>query len=122
MSATNGLPPFRAPWLRRAPPAANAGAAFSLADRAATTRILTAAGFSAIDFAEVNEPVFYGPNADVAQEAAAELFIAKDRFGDKDRPMQALQRLRALLDAHLTADGVLFGSRAWIVTANLSAP
>jgi hypothetical protein len=29
----------------------------------------------------------------------------------------ALRRLRQALEAHLTADGVLFDSRAWIVTA-----
>jgi SAM-dependent methyltransferase len=94
-------------------PLANAPSAFSLGDRAETTRILTAAGFVSIDFAEVHEPVFYGPDVDAAHEAIVELFLPKDAPGDA----KTAQRLRALLEAHLTDDGVLFDSRAWIVTA-----
>ncbi|QNA87144.1 class I SAM-dependent methyltransferase [Sphingomonas sp. So64.6b] len=94
-----------------------ASPAFSLADRAVTSRILTAAGFASIDFAEVHEPVFYGPNVDAAHDAVVELFM-QDSFTDTHSTAdKAHQRLRALLDVHATADGVLFDSRAWIVTA-----
>jgi len=89
---------------------ANTPPTFSLGDRAVTTRILTAAGFVSIDFSEVHEPVFYGPSVDAAQEAIAELFLAGDASGER------LPELRALLEAHLTDDGVFFDSRAWIVT------
>lgn len=96
----------------------NTPPAFSLGDPAVTTGILTAAGFTSIDFAEVREPVFYGPNIDAAYDAVVELFLAKPVPDVADTTAEErFQRLRALLDAHLTADGVLFDSRAWIVTA-----
>ncbi|MBW8859798.1 MAG: methyltransferase, partial [Caulobacter sp.] len=89
---------------------ANTPPTFSLGDRAVTTRILTAAGLVSIDFSEVREPVFYGPSVDAAQEAIVELFLAGEPPGERG------PALRALLEAHLTDDGVLFDSRAWIVT------
>jgi SAM-dependent methyltransferase len=97
-------------------PGATTPPAFSLGDPAVTTGILTAAGFASIDFAEVREPVFYGPSINAAYEAIVELFL------EKRRPAGDLhQRLCALLEAHLTPDGVLFDSRAWIVTAHRAA-
>jgi ubiquinone/menaquinone biosynthesis C-methylase UbiE len=99
-------------------PTANAPAAFSLGDRATTTRLLSAAGFASIDFAEVHEPAFYGADVDAAHEAIVALFLAKDQLVDRDPATgQTLRRLRALLQAHLTAEGVFFDSRAWIVSA-----
>ncbi|WP_457309967.1 class I SAM-dependent methyltransferase [Sphingomonas sp. UYAg733] len=97
---------------------ANASPAFSLADRAVTARILIAAGFASIDFVEVHEPVFYGPNVDAAHDAVVGLFLKDDPAGKSSASDEVHQRLRALLDAHATADGVLFESRAWIVTAH----
>ena len=99
-------------------PSASAPAAFSLGDRAATTRLLTATGFVSIDFAEVHEPVFYGPDIDAAHDAIVALFLAKDRLtGTNPATDETLRRLRVLLHTHLTAEGVFFDSRAWIVTA-----
>jgi ubiquinone/menaquinone biosynthesis C-methylase UbiE len=99
-------------------PSASAPATFSLGDRAATTRLLTAAGFASIDFAEVHEPVFYGPDVDAAHEAIVALFLAKNGPAGTEAPSdETLDRLRVLLETHLTADGVFFDSRAWIVTA-----
>lgn len=99
-------------------PAADA-AMFSLGDPAATTGLLAAAGFASVGFAEVREPVFYGPDVDAAQEAMVELFLPKDAPARADAAADGrMRRLRALLEAHLTADGVLFDSRAWIVTAH----
>lgn len=102
-------------------PCASAPAAFSLGDRAATTRLLTAAGFASIDFSEVHEPAFYGPDVDAALDAIVTLFLAKDGpAGANTAADETLRRLRVLLQAHLTAEGVLFDSRAWIVTAHKS--
>lgn len=99
-------------------PTANAPAAFSLGDRATTTRLLTATGFASIDFAEVHEPAFYGADVDAAHDAIVALFLAKDGLVDTNPTAeQTLHRLRVLLQAHLTAEGVFFDSRAWIVTA-----
>lgn len=93
----------------------SAAAAFSLADPTVTTAILTAAGFASVAFSDVHEPVFYGPSVDAAYEAVVGLFLSQDALAGTD---ESLQRLRALLNAHLTQDGVLFDSRAWIVTAH----
>lgn len=98
-------------------PSANAAPAFSLGDRAVTTRTLTAAGFVSIDFAEVHEPVFYGPSVDAAQDAIVELFVPKEALADRKTAAETRRRVRALAEAHLTPAGVLFDSRAWIVTA-----
>lgn len=97
---------------------AEAPAAFSLGDPAVATPLLTAAGFVAIDFAEVHEPVFYGPDVDAAYEAVLGLQMGRDLLARTDAEGDAARRrLRDLLDAHLTPDGVLFDSRAWIITA-----
>lgn len=100
-----------------AAPSASAPA-FSLGDRATTTGLLTAAGFASIDFAEVHEPVFYGPDVEAAYDAIVALFLAKDGLAAANPASdETLHRLRVLLQAHLTAQGVLFDSRAWIVSA-----
>ncbi len=93
--------------------------AFSLADPAITTKILNASGFASVDFVEVHESVFYGPDVDAAYEALMGLYLVKDPLAQAGLEADAvLRRLRDLLEAHLTADGVLFDSRAWIITAS----
>lgn len=90
--------------------AISAGAAtpFSLGDPAITAEILRASGFVSVDFAEVREPVFYGQDVDAAYDALLGLQLVKDPLARADVDVDAaLRRLRDLLDAHLTADGVL---------------
>ncbi|APO72513.1 SAM-dependent methyltransferase protein (plasmid) [Rhizobium gallicum] len=97
---------------------ADASMAFSLGDPTITTEFLSTAGFVSIDFTDVREPVFYGPDVDRAFDALIELYLVKDALARTDEaPDKALQRLRDLLEAHMTTEGVLFDSRAWIVTA-----
>ena len=95
-------------------------AAFSLADPTVITDLLKATGFGAIAFTDVHEPVFYGPTVDAAYEAIVGLFVGKDAPAGVEAA-RTLQRLRALVEAHLTQDGVWFDSRAWIVTAHKAA-
>lgn len=92
---------------------------FSLADPAMTRGILTAAGFTQVGFTEVHEPVYYGPDSATAYDAVLGLQFVKDLLAglDASAAEQALRRLRTTLAAHETNDGVLFDSRAWIVTA-----
>jgi SAM-dependent methyltransferase len=99
---------------------ASADRPFALGDPAVATGILTTAGFASVGFAEVNEPVFYGPDLDAAYDAVIGLGFAKEALAGVDAAAadNAMRRLRAVLDAHLGADGVLFGSRAWIITAH----
>lgn len=88
-----------------------AAPAFSLGDPAAVEALLAGAGFGEVGFTDVNEPVYYGPDAEFAYE------IVTSWTGNQDSAPRARERLRALLAAHQTGEGVLFGSRAWIVTA-----
>lgn len=96
-----------------------AGKAFSLGDPAIATKLLGIAGFTSIDFIEVHEPVFYGTDVANALDALAGLYMVKDALTQTgEAPDQPLRRLRALLEAHMTPEGVLFDSRAWIITAD----
>ncbi|OWV87746.1 methyltransferase [Rhizobium sp. R635] len=91
---------------------------FSLGDPSTAKDLLSVAGFTSIDFADVREPVFYGPDVDAASEALAGLYLVKDALARTDEPPgKPLQRLRDLLEAHMTPEGVLFDSSAWIITA-----
>jgi ubiquinone/menaquinone biosynthesis C-methylase UbiE len=102
-------------------PSASASATFSLGDRAETTRLLAAAGFASIEFEDVHEPVYYGPDIDAAQEAIVALFLPNGTARPNRVSDETLRRLRALLQAHLAPEGVLFDSRAWIVSARRRA-
>lgn len=97
-----------------------AAPAFSLADPAYATGLLSAAGFVSIEFAQVHEPVFYGADVDAAYAAVVGLFLTPAARADPQIEA-TLRRVRALLSAHATAQGVLFDSRAWIVTARKAA-
>jgi SAM-dependent methyltransferase len=92
--------------------------AFSLADPTVTEGILAAAGFADVDFTDVHQPVYYGPDGATAFDAVYHGLKFKDLIADLDAAAaeDARVRLRATLDAHSTGDGVYFDSRAWIVT------
>ena len=91
--------------------------AFSLGDPRVATALLSAAGFTSIDFIDVREPVFYGPDVDAACNALAGLYLVTDALArTNEQPDRPLQRLRDLLEAHMTPEGVLFDSQAWIIT------
>jgi SAM-dependent methyltransferase len=91
--------------------------AFSLGEPDVARGLLD--GFREVEFEEVREPVFYGPDAAAALElvsafrATAEA-LARMTPADAD---DALERLRTMLDAHRGADGVALGARAWVITA-----
>jgi SAM-dependent methyltransferase len=93
---------------------------FSLADPAATERLLTVAGFAGIAFTDIHEPVHYGVDVGAARDAVLGLRHARGLLDSLDASTaeHALDRLRAMLAAHATGDGVHFDSRAWIITAH----
>ncbi|HEV2779693.1 MAG TPA: methyltransferase domain-containing protein [Actinophytocola sp.] len=101
-------------------PAAAGPGAFSLADPAVVAKILSAAGFSDVDFTDVHEPVYYGPDPGAACEQVLVLASARDLLAGLDPASteRALDRLRATLAAHATDDGVWFDAHACIVTAH----
>ena len=92
---------------------------FALADPSTVRRVLDAAGFVDITFADVDEPVHYGPDVDTALDWVRGFSCTGEisRRLDPDAAARATQRLRRELSAHLTDDGVRFDSRAWLVTA-----
>jgi SAM-dependent methyltransferase len=93
--------------------------AFSLADPPAVTALLQAAGFTGIAFTDVREPVYYGRDVAAALgwvRGFTSTSEALERL-DPAAAADAVRRLREALAAHLSDDGVWFGSRAWIVTA-----
>jgi SAM-dependent methyltransferase len=93
---------------------------FSLADPPAVTEILEAAGFAEVSFADVHEPVYYGPDVAAALgwvRGFACTSEALNRLGPA-AAARAAGRLREALAAHLSEDGVRFDSRAWIVAAH----
>jgi SAM-dependent methyltransferase len=92
---------------------------FALGDPEVTRGVLAAAGFTGAGFAEVNEPVYYGPDPDVAYDLVLGLRDPKELLAGLDAAAaeRARQRLRLVLTEHATGGGVHFGSRSWIVTA-----
>ena len=93
---------------------------FSLANPADTQRLLTAAGFADVRSTAVHEPVSYGADPDVAYDAVLGLRHVRDLLDSLDQAAveHAADRLRATLVAHHTDSGVLFDSRAWLITAH----
>lgn len=92
---------------------------FSLADPPAVTEILEAAGFADVAFADVSEPVYYGPDVAAALDWVGGFACTSEVLKrlDPAAATRAAGRLREALAAHLGEDGVWFGSRAWIITA-----
>jgi len=92
---------------------------FSLGDPPTVTGILEAAGFAEVTFTDVHEPVYYGPDVAAALDWVRGFVCTRevlDRL-DPAGAASALGRLREMLGAHLSDNGVWFDSRAWIVAA-----
>ncbi len=92
---------------------------FALGDPESARGVLAAAGFTGAGFAEVDEPVYYGPDPGEAYDLVLGLRDPKELLAGLDAAAagRARERLRAVLAEHDTGSGVYFGSRAWIVTA-----
>ncbi len=92
---------------------------FSLADPPTVKGILQAAGFADVAFADVDEPVYYGPDVAAALDWVRGFVCTSEVLKrlDPAAAARAAERLREALAAHLSDDGVWFNSRAWIVTA-----
>lgn len=97
---------------------------FSLGAPAVVERVLGAAGFVDVDLRDVHEPVYYGPDVETAHRFVMSLAEPRELLAalDPAERERATGRLLELLAAHHGADGVLFDSRAWVVTARRSPP
>jgi ubiquinone/menaquinone biosynthesis C-methylase UbiE len=116
--------PERNEWYREIDQAIGGASArgarmFSLADQHTTAGILNAAGFTDVAFADVREPVCYGADSAQAYEFVTGLQATKDMLASLGPAAaeDALHGLRVTLAGHTTHDGVLFGARTWIITA-----
>jgi SAM-dependent methyltransferase len=92
---------------------------FSLAHPPAVQPILEAAGFAGVAFTGVHEPVYYGLDVATALDWVRGFTCTSEilnRLGPA-AAARAVRRLREMLSAHLSDDGVWFNSCAWIITA-----
>jgi SAM-dependent methyltransferase len=102
------------------PPPIGSGEPFSLGDPAIMRAILEHAGFDAVRFVDVHEPMFFGGDVSEALEWVRGFQFVHDALANLDSTAQehTVDRLRTTLAAHHSADrGVVFDSRAWLVTA-----
>ena len=92
---------------------------FSLADPPTVKGILEAAGFAGVTLTDVHEPVLYGADVSAALDWVRGFACTRDVLNrlDPAAAARAVERLREMLAAHLSDNGVWFDSRAWIVTA-----
>lgn len=94
--------------------------AFGLADEAGVRRILAEAGFAGVALTEVREPIRLGADADGAYALVSTQKLARDLLDGLDVAARrsVLADLRAVVEAHVTPDGVQFGSACWVITAH----
>jgi SAM-dependent methyltransferase len=102
-----------------APPVSGGPDPFSLADPSAVSEVLENAGFAGVAFTDVSEPVYYGPDVAAALDWVRGFTCTSQALNrlDPGAAASAVRRLREVLAAHQSDDGVWFNSRAWIVTA-----
>ena len=100
-------------------PPPGAPSPFSLADTDDARRILTEAGFTDIAFAGSEQPFHVGADADDAYGFVIGLRVIQMLVEGLDdaTKARALDNLRATMADHQTADGVMFDSAAWVITA-----
>lgn len=96
---------------------------FSLAEPDVVQAMLQQSGFSEVGFTDVHEPVYYGSDVDSAHQIICSFKNTKDFLAglDERAAERAHHQLCGMLAGRLTDGGVLFDSRAWIVTARVAA-
>lgn len=103
-----------------AAPPVDAPGPFSLAREGRVRELLDGAGYRGVALQRLDEPMWLGRDADDADGFLQTFGLTKgltEGLDEGDR-QRALASLRALVEAHTTPDGVLFGTAAWLVTAN----
>jgi SAM-dependent methyltransferase len=92
---------------------------YGMADREHTRGVLEAAGFGRVAFDDVEVPFRFGPDADAAFEFGRGIGFVREMIDslDDDQRAEALDALRAVMDARDAGAGVVFDSRIWVITA-----
>ena len=91
----------------------------ALVDEDDVRSLLSGAGFEAVAFTSIEEPVWFGADAETAYEFVGDIGIVKGLSDglDPDAKAAAHQRLMAALREHETPEGVRFDSGAWLISA-----
>lgn len=110
------LPAFAAA-LRFPPPGPDGPSPVSLGDPGRVRDLLGRNGFTDVDLTGLECPMWFGDDAGDAAGFVAGQFGGALEALDVDRRPAARADLHALMQAHETPDGVLFGSACWLVTA-----
>jgi SAM-dependent methyltransferase len=82
--------------------------------------VLSAAGFSEIEFQGLSGPMWFGTGAEDAHGFVLGLLGWMLEGLDPDARDQAVENLKATLDAHTSDGGVTFESATWLITASRS--
>lgn len=101
-----------------APPAGEPGP-FGLAEAEAVSTLLREAGFVDGHLTSIAEPMWLGASVESAWEFVAEMGLVRgltDSLDDTTRE-HAMAELRRRISTNATADGVILGSAAWLITA-----
>lgn len=98
-------------------PAPDAPGPFALADPDYLRQLLAGTGFTGIEVAPVQAPMWFGADADDAYAFVLGLLGWMLEGLDDGRRTRALGALRATVAAHTTADGVVYDSGALLVRA-----
>ena len=90
---------------------------FALADPGRLRQLLTGAGYTSIEIDPLHAPMWLGAGPGDAYAFALGLLGWMLDGLDDERRTQALGALRATIDGHSTADGVVYRSAAWLIRA-----
>jgi SAM-dependent methyltransferase len=92
---------------------------FGLAEEGHVRAVLDRAGYERVGLEDVDEPFVLGRDVEHAWDFAQGIGVVRGLLADlgpKDRE-RALAQLRATIETHDTGNGVVFDSRAWLITA-----
>jgi len=101
-------------------PPADAPGPFAMSDPARVKSILASAGFEKTQLDGLSEKLLFGTDPDDAFDFIIGLNGWMLNGLDQEGRERAMGDLRASLEAHANADGVTYGSAAWLVTATLA--
>ena len=95
---------------------------FGLADREQVSTLLSETGFTDVRFGDVREPSVFGTTTAEAYALMSDDGPTRgllEDLSDADKAT-ALDQLRAVIAAHETPSGVIFGSASWLIQARRS--
>jgi SAM-dependent methyltransferase len=99
------------------PPPPGAPGPLAQSDPDKVRGVLEGAGWHDVAFAQHDEPMYFGPDADTATAFIAGQMAWLFAKLDEDDKRQARANLHEVMASHQGADGVQLGSGVWIITA-----